>query len=95
MTRIIIVRIRIILVKTRIILVKTRIILVRIRIMVYLSGLGSWSTYQDQDILFLILLVTSIILSTQENSPPPNPLVYEDSFNRTLQSALLNLGKTG
>merc|ERR1719495_184414 len=33
--------------------------------------------------------------SAQENSPPPNPLVYEDSFNRTLQSALLNLGKTG
>merc|ERR1712130_300088 len=33
--------------------------------------------------------------STQENSPPPNPMVYEDSFNRTLQSALLNLGKTG
>ena len=91
MTRIILVRIRIILVKTRIILVKTRIILVRIRIMVYLLGLGSWSTYQDQDILFLILLLTS----AQENSPPPNPLVYEDSFNRTLQSALLNLGKTG
>merc|ERR1719264_2158643 len=33
--------------------------------------------------------------SAQESSPPPNPLVYEDSFNRTLQSALLNLGKTG
>merc|ERR1712130_1080769 len=33
--------------------------------------------------------------SAQENSPPPNPLVYEDSFNRTLQNALLNLGKTG
>ena len=36
-----------------------------------------------------------MMTSAQENSPPPNPLVYEDSFNRTLQSALLNLGKTG
>ena len=43
----------------------------------------------------MTLMMTKTMISAQENSPPPNPMVYEDSFNRTLQSALLNLGKTG
>merc|ERR1719397_360735 len=43
----------------------------------------------------IISMITTTMISAQESSPPPNPMVYEDSFNRTLQSALLNLGKTG